>query len=1500
MNGEQRRSRLNSGDVFSLLSSRPETNPTRTRKASDSNTENKSDWIKDQEKAFTSWINGHLKSSEHQTSITDIRNGLKDGLVLIQLMKTVAPEAIQFIRYHKSPRLRLLKLENVQIAFECMKREGLQLLNIEPADIVDGNLKLTLGLLQQLANHYPLPQSDSKRGFSTDAMLLWFQLFLPEATITNLTTSWSDGIALSLLLDRLSPGILGNVSQLDPANASRNIQSALQAANKYFQIPKVVSPNDIATGKQGPILQYLSYYCSPDSPCHGYLIDWVNRLIPEHSIINFTSDWFDGSVLTSLVNAYLPGTIDEGEEDEDEVKIPPIDRVQFLMKSAEDELGMKQLIAPKQFISKDTEEILRMGYLIQFLNHEATPGDKRRRSNKRLLDDKRATLQSLSSDEAVAVAPTSVSTLSSDFTESAQAEFTGSSPPEIPDSPPLGGDIGHDKFELQIHGSHTDSNDIHEELVIEEEIRKEEREGLETYLERESPQEHANNGEEEEERDTFDADIKQRAWIRDSDGARRLREQRKSQLDELLAEAELGFDQVLSEIDNISFSNRPSRGSIPRLTPSTSSLPQEEEKLELDFDFSSGDDENSSLGSQPLLDKKEREGGRSPLNQKEIKQETKNEETTSLTTGSGSQVKTTSDISVFDDDDELKWVEADKEGEAKEREDPKEGGGIDEPDIIEVVYVNDPREESEEKEIDQERLEDGPRSTTTTPEPPSECTTSSKTPSPDLSHSPTPQDDIIDSHNKPLPLSFPNYCIVEGSQLKSGGVVNEPIMFSVDCTKAGRGRLEIIIEDERGENLDADGSQIRSNVFEISFIPPSVGEYTVSILFGEKDVANSPFLCKVTDPNACIPSGHGLDPSSLLIGQEMMFQIDTSGGGPGSLQAMFTGSSQPQDFQLVSTKDGIFTYSYTLPSPSTYTLEVTWAGRHIKGSPFSITPPVPFCPEACTVVSYPNKSCTLGEEISISIDTGKAGYGELRAMLVSPKSEHSCSLSKTGSVYTVTAVPTSVGNHSLVLQYGGEEIPQSPVVVHTFDPKAVKIDGSSLHGQELPLNQVLSLPISTTGAGEGTLSVSIRTPNGTSDQGRIQRIESHRYTLFYTPKTEGAYSLEVFYNKVTCLSNPMEFNAARVWSIDDFTLIKAVPARGNAYQLNKNIEFNVHSPGTEDPSLLQISAVGKNDQSNRAHTGVEYDGMGKYTLMMRATRNDDYKVSITYKGTHLKGSPFTVSIHSPTRSSKVAMFDPVIPLHSSQPLELVFDVTQAGEGRLSASAVNSKGLTIPLYVEQVNDEMYRVSFIPRTSDTFMVTVLYADKHVNGSPFRVLYKEQVSSPPVCVQFEPDMNLRGLMGAAVYGRNIGRQEATVVQYERGKYQISFSPSRPDVFDLHVYWFDVEIAGSPFEIDLLGAENESSEALVDSIPYSSLDGKVGLLSATVSGKRTGAVPIKLSTSFEAISTSTKHGSSKKAEKGDESCYVDFVINSHDSYSVNLMWNGKPLEWMPVDIEL
>ena len=44
-------------------------------------------------------MNQHLKVSDRELSITNLRSGLQDGLVLIELMKIVSPESIQFIRF---------------------------------------------------------------------------------------------------------------------------------------------------------------------------------------------------------------------------------------------------------------------------------------------------------------------------------------------------------------------------------------------------------------------------------------------------------------------------------------------------------------------------------------------------------------------------------------------------------------------------------------------------------------------------------------------------------------------------------------------------------------------------------------------------------------------------------------------------------------------------------------------------------------------------------------------------------------------------------------------------------------------------------------------------------------------------------------------------------------------------------------------------------------------------------------------------------------------------------------------------------------------------------------------------------------------------------------------------------------------------------------------------------------------------------------------------------
>jgi hypothetical protein len=59
---------------------------------------------------------------------------------------------------------------------------------------------------------------------------------LPEKDIPDFTTAWNDGVLLTLLIDKLKPGVLTNHSLLDSREATN---LAITTAEKSFEIPQV-------------------------------------------------------------------------------------------------------------------------------------------------------------------------------------------------------------------------------------------------------------------------------------------------------------------------------------------------------------------------------------------------------------------------------------------------------------------------------------------------------------------------------------------------------------------------------------------------------------------------------------------------------------------------------------------------------------------------------------------------------------------------------------------------------------------------------------------------------------------------------------------------------------------------------------------------------------------------------------------------------------------------------------------------------------------------------------------------------------------------------------------------------------------------------------------------------------------------------------------------------------------------------------------------------------
>ncbi|KAF9525907.1 calponin homology domain-containing protein [Crepidotus variabilis] len=101
-------------------------------------------WRDFQEKLFCKWINAKFQSKNYPT-IVSLVGGLSNGVALIHLLEIVDNTSLG--RYNHNPRLRIQKIDNINIALQYIVSKEIQITNIGPEDIADGNHKLTLALV---------------------------------------------------------------------------------------------------------------------------------------------------------------------------------------------------------------------------------------------------------------------------------------------------------------------------------------------------------------------------------------------------------------------------------------------------------------------------------------------------------------------------------------------------------------------------------------------------------------------------------------------------------------------------------------------------------------------------------------------------------------------------------------------------------------------------------------------------------------------------------------------------------------------------------------------------------------------------------------------------------------------------------------------------------------------------------------------------------------------------------------------------------------------------------------------------------------------------------------------------------------------------------------------------------------------------------------------------------------------------------------------------------
>lgn len=204
-------------------------------------------WKKIQQNTFTRWANEHLKLVNKR--IENLQYDLSDGLHLIALIEVLSHKKLP--RHSKKPQFRSQKLENVSVALDFLENvEQIKLVNIDSTHLVDGKLKLILGLIWTLILHYSISMpmwegedENSKRGNQPtpkQKLLSWIQSKLPpEFQIQNFTTDWNDGRAIGALVDSCAVGLYPDWQTNNPKNRLQNAKEAMDLAEQWLGIPQV-------------------------------------------------------------------------------------------------------------------------------------------------------------------------------------------------------------------------------------------------------------------------------------------------------------------------------------------------------------------------------------------------------------------------------------------------------------------------------------------------------------------------------------------------------------------------------------------------------------------------------------------------------------------------------------------------------------------------------------------------------------------------------------------------------------------------------------------------------------------------------------------------------------------------------------------------------------------------------------------------------------------------------------------------------------------------------------------------------------------------------------------------------------------------------------------------------------------------------------------------------------------------------------------------------------
>ena len=651
--------------------------------------------------------------------------------------------------------------------------------------------------------------------------------------------------------------------------------------------------------------------------------------------------------------------------------------------------------------------------------------------------------------------------------------------------------------------------------------------------------------------------------------------------------------------------------------------------------------------------------------------------------------------------------------------------------------------------------------------------------------------------------------------------------------------------------------------YTVNYVPQTIGEHNFTVQWAGKAVPGSPFVTTAakhvadmvgevyfidrrglpTETRRSVPPGD--ENLSALLQTDTVLEIKTNDElKDAELDAVAVGETAGR-VELVVTRpsDNVFSIALQPTVPDRYTITAKLAGQDVPRSPVMVTYIQPTSDASkCRLIGIDRLPSTLyaTKPISFQVDASEAGPGELDVYakaygLEEPATVDVQSVEGDLKVFNITYIPAAPGNHKIHVLWDKGPVPDSPV---------------NLQVSEAPnyaYGQPIGMDVNVDCKAADLTAHAIHLDTNTQYKVKITKVQKGKFKLTFQPKDYGYYHIFMFVKQVEVPGSPFVVYYRRPPQADK-VFIRDI---SDHIYVGDDIHFTVDT--TEAGSgVLNVKVSVPTGATNR-DVRVNDNKDGTYDVELTTTVSGDHIFDVLWAEESVPGAPFKVPVREvkenvpeeevvdfgppvmePVEMVKILEEEhiPGVPRPESpvtRPTEITVVIGKAlrlkvrpqdeeqRHGKLETSVYGETTGDGEVSVTQGDDGVFEVYFNPDEPDHYVLNVQLNGENVPKSPFYVHY---IPAPtPIVIPledianlvFQPDqpvgyqIDLTGLdvdkLSARCVGVEVGEVKVDIVRddFDPKKYKVNFTPPKPDLYRLSVFYNDSEVKNSPYIIDL-----------------------------------------------------------------------------------------------------